>query len=1554
MSDEILQEIMLDSLTPKKISKKRLRVDKKAIILAVPDTNIKFHNVVYNSGLLLNNCESIVGQNKIVKLGTKTYNGKSHYLDLKKELQAKKDVGRKLRVASTLNSLAKLDREAQRYSFLDMSLQTKAFRYYAEKSNLKRAGYFLFTQIEKKFKELKKKYPTVTCELMFFVNSQDGHLMDVFNNVRTIIPSQKLEELTLFDNFGLVSNCDNTIIPLFHKEKMKTKFIFNNLLKLHSHLKKKEIVEKAKDEKTINTSVDEPKDGIGDVKNSVTDKLVRELATSKLKASQSDFDEIEIEIDTKQLTKILKKYEITDPDIIANVKTALDTYIKQMDSTPTHEDAEKIVLKAINFSIHGTTVLPDEYKIKPELLFEKLQNQQTHKTPLLMNTFDSHLIQGEDVVDIDYTTGSWRQKYEFEEVIHSNIKKLFESIEDKSTRPVKVKKIKHEIEDDNSNRMIKYTITLENINGGTSKPYDVELYVPAIVNDRYFRLKGNDYIITNQQFMKPVTKKDVNDVRVLSNYAIVRLTLENIKFGPNQIDEIVNYIQVRYAGVIKENNNDSIVFDDGSIAYKNGTTLYEDKETDEVVRQDEDDGHIKNQDDEIICSGKFEFLYDLLIDKIQDVNPDDELGKSTHSIPYICVYLGGNKLPFLFYLWQLKGLYTTLHDLDIEYEIRESPKDAKYIIALASGKYVCLLPESRRNKYICNGLLYSKIRDKFENPDDPKSIENYITNHYGQKAITNINLLNQWMIDPVTRELLEFENLPTQLHTLLSTHCVDKLMNDKPDKLSDLSTYRSRLSEMMLNFMYKQIAMAHNEYNHKVENGIEDAKVNIQPDKIINDLLGGSGVLDYATPINPIDEIFSASKTIKTGPGGVPGARSLTIQHRNLDETHIGNMSATATPESGNVGALVSHTLTPMIVNEYGSYGRKNPDNMSGWQALAINEALVPFQNQMESDRLMLASAHTKQVTPTNGNEPPLIGTGAEYMVPQLSSSRFVQRAKKDGKVVHVNNSKTVTVQYKDGSEEVFDISPRLSASKMNQQIILSMKHLKEGDTFKKNQPVAFTKNFSEDGIYASGKNVFMAMMNYNGLSHEDAYVISEKLAGTMSRELIRECQIVIYPNTKVLHLEKEIGKKVTHNDVLVEFSTDQDLSEYLEQTKLDQLDFEDGDETDNLLDHFSEGDNTIKLSADDGEIIDIKVFINNKNSIDKQLVQFYNEIKKDVQDNIKELSKGKTSQEELLKVTDNMQLNHLKTGGHKLKGGVEFEGARVVYKIKKTQNLAIGDKMATRYGAKGVISEVIMEHETPFSENKHEIECFISPYGVIGRKNQAMVKELYLGKVIYYLNQKVQKMAKDTRTNTDTIIKLIMDVYGLLADEELLDKIKKRLDKYTPNKLREALKSGKLKLHFTVAPFKTISFESIQTAAKHLDIELDEKVYLPKFESWSKQKVPVGLTYIQALEQTSQIYENSRSTGKYNRLTGQSTKGASKQGGQTIGQLDINALLSYDAPNIVNELTGLASDDHKTKKQVINDIIENGHSDKDTSKKVSDSLNLAKIYLRSLGLTGF
>ena len=102
----------------------------------------------------------------------------------------------------------------------------------------------------------------------------------------------------------------------------------------------------------------------------------------------------------------------------------------------------------------------------------------------------------------------------------------------------------------------------------------------------------------------------------------------------------------------------------------------------------------------------------------------------------------------------------------------------------------------------------------------------------------------------------------------------------------------------------------------------------------------------------------------------------------------------------------------------------------------------------------------------------PLVCTGAEFIVPQLSSSKFVHIAKADGVVVDVKQNETMTVKYSNGKEEVLDILPRKSQTRRGAFISLEMESLPTGAKFKKNEILAGTKNFKlKENSYASAQS---------------------------------------------------------------------------------------------------------------------------------------------------------------------------------------------------------------------------------------------------------------------------------------------------------------------------------------------------------------------------------------------------------------------------------------------------------------------------------------------------
>ena len=138
----------------------------------------------------------------------------------------------------------------------------------------------------------------------------------------------------------------------------------------------------------------------------------KELTVSA-KADSED-DKVKVELDGRTLSKVMRYFKVTNPDIIANVKAAIDTYIKETGAVPTKANAESLVLKAVNRSIHGTDTIDDTYLCNPNLLFEKLKDVNVFSVPLEFPKNQKEFpFDISDIVTLKAVTGQHRQRYEF-------------------------------------------------------------------------------------------------------------------------------------------------------------------------------------------------------------------------------------------------------------------------------------------------------------------------------------------------------------------------------------------------------------------------------------------------------------------------------------------------------------------------------------------------------------------------------------------------------------------------------------------------------------------------------------------------------------------------------------------------------------------------------------------------------------------------------------------------------------------------------------------------------------------------------------------------------------------------------------------------------------------------------------------------------------------------------------------------------------------------------------------------------------------------------------
>lgn len=1510
---------------------KKLLINQGAIIHIVPDFDSSLIDYIdeLEKIINLNNNFATIIKTGFFKIRSKTLNSRKYFIESQKKLKH-------THFSKILKTVPTKIPE-NRFIIIDHSIISKAVGYMSSIITPKQNIFYLFQQLKKEFQDAKTKHPSYENVILFLLkNTQENNLFNLLHQVQVINKDDISLSLNVFDKFALV-NINQTILPILgYSSKGNVEIYRNSFSKIKQELEDLKKVEllKLDDEK-----IENPK---------------------KIEKITSEIFRKPEEINQKQLSSILRKYKIKDPVLINNINNSIDNYLQSNQQKAKREELEQLILKSIHFSIFGHDKIREEYLDDPNKLFSKLIDLNTYSQSIEINEPKSHqLLNPQDLISLKKVTGPIRHEYEFNENIHETIYTLFGNLGKKLDAPVKILSIKHEYNDNNLNRYIEYNIKVKNLTGKFKKPYNLKIKLPALVNQKYFKLNGNNYIMSSQQFLNPITKDRANEVRFISHYNMIRTRVINLKFNVSEISRILEYIEQLYPQLIKKKEQTKYIFQDDVIIDITSNEPFIDPINNQKIQFE--DGKFYLVSNNKIEINKNDYIFSYLLKIIKEENNHDNLVKGKKAIPYLEVHIMGRKMPLIIYFWQQLGLIETLIKFNVDYDIATKTDNPNHLsFKLKESKlHLFVYPKNKKQEFLVNGLftITKNLLNISENKlSDRQELDDFLNSKYGTKTTEMLDLATENMIDPTTKELLDFQDLPTNIIDIISGVVIDKIFNDSVDHPSDLNNVRVRQAEVMSHILYEELFMAYNKYRNDLNRGMSEAQIKLHDDNyVIRDMMGqlkkestggsGGSLINYIEPFSPIDEIVKASRVVKTGKGGIPSKISVLKEQRNIHKSFIGNISAHSTSEYSDVGIVNTHALGVSLSNKYGNYGGKKENPIEdNWDSLSIDEALVPFVNQMESIRLILARTHMGQKIPIINPELAIVETGAEYIVPQLTSTKFVFKAKDNGKVIDKVENESLTIKYKNGKQEILNILPRHSSTKRNSNINITLETLNKGESFKKNDLIAWAKMF-KNGVLAQGRNNIIALLNYNGMSFEDGYVISEKMSNDFITETVKKINIIVPNNTKILNFVSKLNTETKLRDVLLEFEYTGTLDNYL-------LNFDANDiELENQDIYFEEKNNTIKTLSPGGELVDLRIKLNNQKDVDPMLLSIWKKNNQKIKKTVKSLTKLATTKKD--KLVDNLDLSVTKIGNHKIPGkGDVFEGALIEFFIKQPKQLNKGDKISNRYGAKGVVSKIISETNTPKSEFSGNIDIFLSPTGLLGRKNISIIKELYIGKIIYHLPKIISKQLKNKKISLSQAKNTIFNVYDALEPTKNKRQIKSIKTKFENlRNLEKLLIDEKIRFNYIIPPFNHVSFENINNAAKILNIPLDEKVFLPEFNIWTKQKVPVGINYFSSMEQFSDDYDSTRSTASYVPITGQPTKGKAKEGGQSIGPADIYNLLTYEAQPIINEMMLARSDNARVKREIINNLFRHGKTNLVKTNSQGKTFKLFKTLMHGMGL---
>ena len=558
--------------------------------------------------------------------------------------------------------------------------------------------------------------------------------------------------------------------------------------------------------------------------------------------------------------------------------------------------------------------------------------------------------------------------------------------------------------------------------------------------------------------------------------------------------------------------------------------------------------------------------------------------RSTKKLMYSNVTIMTQPIPFIILLIYWEGITSVFKKMDIKYYFSQ-----KYPSSIKSNENVIRFKDcyfvyesDLAIDLLMNGLRVLDTENyDFKEYNTEEPFVEYFKKVYGKAAIMSaISNYYDFEIDPITKEILEDINLPTDLIEL----CIyaNSLLADESYTAENSQVLsRVRSSEVIPAILYYELSKTYLNY----KNSMGKKKLSIPKDAVIKQLLSLQTVEDYST-LNPVVELDKDRAITSKGYRGINVDRAYTEEKRSYDDSMIGVM-AMSTTLGANCGIGRFLTLEPELtsVRGYANIKKDNREELTDVNLFSPSELLYPLGNTRDdSIRTAMATKQSKHVVPVKNATPALISNGVDEVIKYNLSSDFVINADEDGTVIDYDEkSKILMVEYKSGKHRAINLAPNIVKNGgggfyISNELITKYK---VGDKFKKDDTLAYHKDFFRDDKFNGIRMNVGVLEKVAIMSSYDTYNDSAMITRDAETELVFCKPVVLGKNSNIYDIRK-IGDHVEIGDSLINFDTSFD------DTDLNKLLANLSDENKEVL---QEGSINQVKSKYAGTIVDIKIY---------------------------------------------------------------------------------------------------------------------------------------------------------------------------------------------------------------------------------------------------------------------------------------------------------------------------------------------------------------------------